>query len=167
MDEFFVYPFCDTRPLRALTEWLDNSSVRSFGAMQIDMYPKGELQDTTYEVGQNPFEIAKWFDTGNYTFEKNENMGNLWIQGGPRARKFFPDAPKTAPALNKIPLVKWQRGYVYESSTHTRIRNLDGFEQFLKELKNIGMHPQNAGEFNDPSPKQVKTVKKRYTNGSQ
>jgi len=118
MDEFFVYPFCDTRPLRALTEWLDNSSVRSFGAMQIDMYPKGELQDTTYEVGQNPFEIAKWFDTGNYTFEKNENMGNLWIQGGPRARKFFPDAPKTAPALNKIPLVKWQRGYVYESSTH-------------------------------------------------
>jgi len=48
-----------------------------------------------------------------------------------------------------------------------RIRNLDGFEQFLKELKNIGMHPQNAGEFNDPSPKQVKTVKKRYTNGSQ
>src|SRR5690606_7319236 len=29
-DEFFVYPFCDTRPIRALTDWLDASSIRSF-----------------------------------------------------------------------------------------------------------------------------------------
>ena len=27
-DEFFVYPFCDTRPLRALTDWLDASSIK-------------------------------------------------------------------------------------------------------------------------------------------
>ena len=32
-DEFFVYPFCDTRPIRALADWLDASDVRSFGAM--------------------------------------------------------------------------------------------------------------------------------------
>ena len=42
----------------------------------------------------------------------------MWIQGGPRARVFFPDAPKQAPALNKIPLVKWNKRYVYLSSTH-------------------------------------------------
>ena len=40
-DEFLVYPFCDTRPLRALTDWLDASSIKSFGAMLLDMYPKG------------------------------------------------------------------------------------------------------------------------------
>ena len=42
-DEFFVYPFCDTRPLRALTDWLDASSIKSFSAMLLDMYPKGPL----------------------------------------------------------------------------------------------------------------------------
>lgn len=118
-DEFFIYPFCDTRPIRALTDWLDGCAVRSFSAMLIDMYPEGPVADATYTEGQNPFEIANWFDAGNYTITKNPTYGNLWIQGGPRARVFFRDTPRKAPALNKIPLVKWDRRYVYVSSTHS------------------------------------------------
>ncbi len=117
-DEFLVYPFCDTRPLRALTDWLDASSIRSFGAMLLDMYPKGPLGAQPYREGQDPFEIACWFDSGNYMIQKNRQFGNLWIQGGPRARAFFPDKPERSPALNKIPLVKWHRNYTYVSSTH-------------------------------------------------
>ncbi|SHL09847.1 Glycosyl transferase family 2 [Roseovarius marisflavi] len=117
-DEFFVYPFCDTRPIRALTDWLDSSQVKSFGAMLLDMYPKGRIDAVPYQAGQNPLEIAAWFDPGNYVIAKNKFYGNVWIQGGPRARVFFPDAPKKAPALNKTPLVKWDRRYAYESSTH-------------------------------------------------
>ena len=117
-DEFFIYPFCDTRPIRALTDWLDTSQIRSFGAMLLDMYPKGRIDAVPYRTGQNPIEIASWFDPGNYTIEKNRFYGNLWIQGGPRARVFFPDAPQKAPALNKIPLVKWNKRYAYVSSTH-------------------------------------------------
>ncbi|MDA5093036.1 glycosyltransferase family 2 protein [Aliiroseovarius sp. KMU-50] len=118
-DEFLVYPFCDTRPLRALTDWLDTSGVRSFGAMLLDMYPKGPLDAQPYREGQNPFDIACWFDSGNYMIKKNPFYGNLWIQGGPRTRAFFTDAPRRAPALNKIPLVKWDKQYTYLSSTHT------------------------------------------------
>lgn len=118
VDEFFVYPFCDTRRLRALTDWLDASSIRSFGAMLLDMYPKGPIDAEPYRSGQNPMEIASWFDAGNYTIERNKKFGNLWIQGGPRARMFFRDTPELAPALNKTPLVKWDRSYVYASSTH-------------------------------------------------
>ncbi len=117
-DEFFIYPFCDTRPIRALTDWLDGANMRSFGAMLLDMYPKGRLDAVPYRAGQNPLEIAAWFDPGNYMIEKNLKFGNLWIQGGPRARVFFPDAPRKAPALNKIPLVRWHRRYAYISSTH-------------------------------------------------
>ncbi|MBL8563564.1 MAG: glycosyltransferase family 2 protein [Gemmobacter sp.] len=117
-DEFLVYPFCDTRPLRALTDWLDASSIKSFSAMMLDMYPKGPIAQHPYHEGQDPLEIANWFDSGNYTMTKNPVYGNLWIQGGPRARKFFADNPERAPALNKIPLVKWQRDYVFVSSTH-------------------------------------------------
>jgi hypothetical protein len=118
-DEFFVYPFCDTRPLRALTDWLDASSIKSFSAMLLDMYPKGPITAQPYREGQDPFEIAQWFDGGNYSITRNHHYGNLWIQGGPRARIFFADAPERAPALNKTPLVKWQRHYAYASSTHT------------------------------------------------
>lgn len=118
VDEFLVYPFCDTRPLRALTDWLDASQIRSFGAMLLDMYPKGPIARQTYAEGQNPFEIAAWFDSGNYMIEKNASYGNLWVQGGVRARKFFADRPKQAPALNKVPLVKWAPDYAYVSSTH-------------------------------------------------
>ncbi|RDD67769.1 glycosyltransferase family 2 protein [Thalassococcus profundi] len=117
-DELFLYPFCDTRPLRALTDWLDASSIKSFSAMLLDMYPKGRIDAEPYRPGQNPIEIASWFDAGNYTIKKNPKFGNLWIQGGPRARMFFADQPERAPALNKIPLVKWDRRYAYVSSTH-------------------------------------------------
>ncbi|WP_116600286.1 glycosyltransferase family 2 protein [Primorskyibacter marinus] len=117
-DEFFVFPFCDTRPIQALTDWLDSSSVRSFGAMLLDMYPKGPLETHPYTAGQNPLEIAPWFDAGNYTIQRNPDFWNLWIQGGPRARVFFADKPKQAPALNKVPLVRWDRRYAYVSSTH-------------------------------------------------
>lgn len=117
-DEFLIYPFCDTRPIQALCDWLDQSGVRSFGTMLVDMYPRGPVADAKYEPGQDPFELAPWFDSGNYMISKNPRYGNLWIQGGPRARVYFPDDPEKSPSLNKIPLVKWDRRYAYVSSTH-------------------------------------------------
>ena len=97
-DEFLIYPFCDSRPLRALTDWLDASSIKSFSAMLIDMYPKGLLNDAPYKAGQNPLEIAPWFDPGNYSIKKNARFGNLWIQGGPRMR-VFSLTPRKRPQL--------------------------------------------------------------------
>lgn len=117
-DEFFIFPFCDTRPIRALTDWLEESSIRSFGTMLLDMYPKGPIAAQPYVEGTDPFQIACWFDPGNYVIQRNRRYGNLWSQGGPRARSFFADNPARAPALNKIPLVKWHRRYAYLSSTH-------------------------------------------------
>jgi hypothetical protein len=117
-DEFLVYPFSDTRPIPALTDWLDASSIKSFGAMILDMYPKGPITAQPYPEGTDPFQIACWFDPGNYVIKRNWQYGNLWIQGGPRARAFFANTPAKAPALNKIPLVKWHKSYAFASSTH-------------------------------------------------
>jgi hypothetical protein len=139
-DEFFVYPYCDTRPMRALTDWLQGSGVRSFGTMLIDMYPEGPIDDAVYRTGENPFEIAPWFDPGNYMITRNPTYGNLWIQGGPRARLFFRDTPLKAPALNKIPLVKWSRRYAYVSSTHSLLPR--GLNQVYEE--NGGEKPSGA-----------------------
>jgi hypothetical protein len=118
VDEFFIYPFCDTRPIRALTDWLDTGGARSFPAMVVDMYPKGPIDAEPYREGHNPFEIANHFDSGNYMISRNGFYGNLWIQGGPRARTMFADRPPEAPSLNKIPLVKWHWSCCFVSSTH-------------------------------------------------
>tara|TARA_B100000787_G_scaffold151998_1_gene125310 strand:+ start:371 stop:622 length:252 start_codon:yes stop_codon:yes gene_type:complete len=78
-ERFLIYPFCDSRPLLALTGWLDTSTVRSFGAMLLDKYPKDALADQAYSKSQNPLELAGWFDCGNYCIEKNPSARNLWI----------------------------------------------------------------------------------------
>ena len=119
IDEFLVFPHCDTRPITALTYYLEQSSLRSFGTLLLDMYSHRPFERTSYGEGADPFKKLNYFDSGNYTMSRNAKYGNLWIQGGPRQRVFFPDDPAKAPALNKIPLVNWKRGYVYVSSTHS------------------------------------------------
>ena len=165
-DEFFVYPFCDTRSIRALTDWLDASSIRSFGAMLLDMYPKGEIDAQPYREGQDPMEIACWFDSGYYMIKRNAIYGNLWIQGGPRARIFFPDRPERAPALNKIPLVKWHRDYTYVSSTHMllpRGLNLIYDEWGGEKASGCLLHAKFLHTFVDKSAEEL-TRRQHYAN---
>ena len=118
-DEVFIYPHHDTRPLSALTQWLDDTNRTSFGALMLDMYPKGPIGNHSYAPGDDPFDTLCWFDGGNYTVQRKSDLQNLWIQGGVRARKFFADRPRRAPTMSKTPLVKWNRRYVYVSSTHS------------------------------------------------
>lgn len=117
-DEILVYPYCETRPLTALTQRLEDLGLQSLGTMMLDLYPKGPLADQHHSPGQDPVETLPWFDSGNYVTQVQPRMRNLWIQGGPRARKFFAEEPRRAPTLNKVPLVFWQSGYVYVNSTH-------------------------------------------------
>lgn len=117
-DELLVYPYCQTRPLAALTDWLDRQGRRSFGAIMVDMYPLGPVSEGGPGPDQDPIRHLQYFDAGNYQVQVQPRMRNLWIQGGARARAFFADTPRRAPTLNKIPLVRWHWRYVYVNSTH-------------------------------------------------
>lgn len=119
VDELLIYPHHSTRPLPALTEWLEAEGVLSFGALMLDLYPRGALDALRYAPGQDPTEVLNWYDAGNYTITKKPDLSALWIQGGPRARAFFADTPARAPTLTKVPLVKWHWRYLYLNSTHT------------------------------------------------
>lgn len=159
IDEFLIYPFCDTRPLVALTDWLDASSIRSFGTILLDMYPKGSVDQNRYRLGDDPFQKAQWFDGGNYVYQKNRRYGNLWIQGGPRARMFFAEQPERAPALNKIPLVKWDKSFVYVSSTHMllpRGLNLVYDEWGGEKASGCLLHAKFLDSFVDKSVEELK-----------
>jgi Glycosyl transferase family 2 len=153
-DELLIYPFCDTRPLRALTDWLDACAIRSFGTMLLDMYPKGRINQFPYTRGQNPLDIATWFDAGNYAISKNHDYYNLWIQGGPRARAFFPTEPQLAPALNKIPLLPRGLNLVYDewggekaSGVLLHTKFLETFTAKSREELNRKQHYANSQEY--------------------
>lgn len=118
-DELLIYPYHETRPLPALTAWLDDQGLPALGTLMLDLYPKGPLGAQPCAPGQDPLQVIPWFDAGNYSQRRQTKLGNLWIQGGPRARQFFHQDPRRAPTLGKIPLVKWHWRYAYVSSTHT------------------------------------------------
>ena len=118
-DECLIYPYWETRPLPALCTWLEEQGRASLGAVMLDLYPKGRLTDHPYRAGEDPFAALCWFDAGNYMIRRKADLGNLWIQGGVRARRFFAAQPERAPTLGKVPLVKWHRRYAYVSSAHS------------------------------------------------
>ncbi len=131
-DELLIYPDHEDRDLRALTAWLDRQGHASFGAVMLDLYPKGPLEDAPYAPGDDPTKTLAWFDADNYRHQVHHYYQNLWIQGGVRDRVFFANEPARAPTLNKTPLVRWSWRYAYVSSTHqilpTRLHDVFDFE---------------------------------------
>lgn len=117
-DELLAYPDCETMDLQTLTAQLDAQGLRSFGALMLDLYPQGPLEDVEYTPGDDPTKLLCWFDADNYHHKIHAYYGNQWVQGGVRERVFFCDEPVRAPTLNKTPLVKWSRRFAYVSSTH-------------------------------------------------
>lgn len=107
-DEYLMYSGSETHDLQELTAHLDQLGKSAFGALMLDLYPKGP-------IGQ---EKANWFDQGPYRASRQLPVQNLWVQGGARERIYFNDAPERSPTLNKLPLVKWNRRYCYVNSTH-------------------------------------------------
>lgn len=116
-DELLVYAHHDRLGLEALTQWLDGQGLRAFGALMLDMYPKGALGSGA--VADDPLAYLTHFDAGPYRSQRQTPLGNLWTQGGARERAFFADTPRQSPTLNKLPLIRWNRRYAYVNSTHS------------------------------------------------
>jgi Glycosyl transferase family 2 len=117
-DEFLVFPHAEARGLRSLTRYMDSIDQPSLLAPLIDAYSDKRLSETLLHEDTDPFAVCPYFDRFNLTQRFNERNQNFWIQGGVRLRQFFTGMPERAPALNKVPLVKWASGLHYESSMH-------------------------------------------------
>ena len=115
-DELLILP--GGRDLCRLTAHLDATGREAFGALMLDLFPRGPVNDGTFATGDAPRDHLPWFDAVGYRARRHAVFDNLWIQGGPRDRVFFVDQPERAPTLNKTPLVKWRRGFAYVTSTH-------------------------------------------------
>ena len=117
LDEYFVYPFMESRSLRELVDHLDDIANPSLYSLLIDMYPRGPVEEAVLNEGQNPLEVAPLFDKTGYYTEKSEH-NTMLARGGPRLRSINGGQLMGAPAMNKIPLVKWKPGYAYHLGAH-------------------------------------------------
>ncbi|WP_424985457.1 glycosyltransferase family 2 protein [Microbulbifer sp. S227A] len=117
-DELFVYAHHQSCGLHELTRWLAAQGHDVFGALMLDLYPRGPLAGHTYRAGDDPLATLSWFDPAPYRAQRQQPLGNLWVQGGMRERVFFADSPRRSPTLNKLPLVRWSRRYAYVNSCH-------------------------------------------------
>ena len=117
-DEFLKYPHIETRDLHEFTSWMDSMGQKALFTVMIDCYGKNGVKDTHLNEHGDVFQACPYFDKFNFTQRFNSQLGNVWIQGGVRMRHYFIDDPAQAPALNKVPLIKWKKGYEYLSSMH-------------------------------------------------
>ncbi len=117
-DEFMVYPNIENRNLPELTQHLDNINQNAMLGLMIDAYSSKDITQTYLGPNDSPFDVCPYMDRYNYTQQMNDELGNCWIQGGVRMRKFFTEKPHKAPAQNKVPLIKWRKDIRYLSSMH-------------------------------------------------
>ncbi|SJK83792.1 uncharacterized protein HELO_2397H [Halomonas elongata DSM 2581] len=165
-DEFLVYPHCNTRDLKDLTSYLESIRQDSFFTVMIDMYGEGPVSETWYEPGSDPLGACPYFDQSGYSKQYNHDMRNLFVQGGVRRRVFAKEAPASAPALNKVPLVKWKWNYAYVSSMHMALpRRLN---QCIDERKVTGgiLHFKFISQLND-KVKQEMVAKQHYNDSAE
>jgi glycosyltransferase involved in cell wall biosynthesis len=120
-DELLVYPGCEWVDLPGLASRLEAAGQWALPALMLDLYPRGPLSGARIAPGDDPVDMAPWFDAGPYRMRRQEPMGNAWVQGGPRARVFYADAPDRAPTLNKFPFVRWHWRHAWVTSTHAAL----------------------------------------------
>jgi hypothetical protein len=117
LDEFFVYPYMETRSYDDLICFLEDIEKPSMFCMLVDMYPRGPISNAHVPIGESPLGHAPYFDKRGYYGVKSSHE-DTYVRGGPRMRVFNPAQFQGAPALNKTPLIKWSDRYAYYMSTH-------------------------------------------------
>ena len=117
--DLLVFPYCENRNLHELIEFLEMENRDHLFCIQLDMYGSGRVGQMWTAEGRSPLESAPFFDALGYTQIDNHSYGETVVQGGVRRRAFFKSNPHQSPALNRTPLVKWKRDYLYLTATRS------------------------------------------------
>ncbi|MFZ1428569.1 MAG: tetratricopeptide repeat protein [Geminicoccaceae bacterium] len=118
VDEVLGYPHAERLGLQALTAHLDRCGAEALFAVMVDMYAEDSLADVAYGPGDNPLALCPCFDRAGYVHRDCPDFPFHLVVGGLVSRYLF-DRREDGVYLHKVPLVRWQPGLHYASSTHT------------------------------------------------
>lgn len=117
-DEFLCFPQSIGRNISDLTAYLNSRGDSSMNCLLLDMYSRKSIRHNHCDMGQNPFEVLKYYDADGYMMEEHTHTKTKWIKGGVRGRSYFLKKEWEGPALNKTPLVKWKGSFAFLKSAH-------------------------------------------------
>jgi len=106
-DELLSYPNCDVIKLNDLCKILNQKKSRSLHCILLDMYSNIPISEVNYKPGQNPLEVASWFDPNSHHKIRSR------YYGGMRERVFG-----ITPCLTKYPLFYFDRDLHISRGTH-------------------------------------------------
>lgn len=136
-DEIFIYPHYEEVPLRKLCEYLDSKNQTAIQNILVDMYPKGSIQSSEYQPGEDLIEKSPFFDPYSYEvyqdWGRNKKTGKRFrrqlYRGGTRKRVFDQNANSS-----KISLIKYNRNTYLTRGMHSA----DGVN--LSDLQGVVLH---------------------------
>lgn len=165
-DEFFVYPHMESRDLKDLTDYLSSLKEDAMFALMVDMYSKNPVAESFYTPGTDPLEACSYFDAYGYTKFYYKKYRNLFVQGGVRRRVFSKEKPEKAPALNKVPLVKWKWNYVYVESMHMALPRKLNTGCFPTKTSGALLHFKFISQLKDKVDEEL-VAKQHYNNSAE
>ena len=120
-----IFPGCEHLGLKELCRHLEDHGAQGLFALLLDLYPERLTRDACYESGHPFTDAASLFDLGPYLVEPSSSFPPLKVRGGVQHRLYRAADPQAlGPVLKKVPLVKWQSGYAFGSSTHNLLPRL-------------------------------------------
>ena len=140
IDELLVYPSHDRMPLRDLLSYLDQEGYTAMRSDLLDMYSARSIRETVYKSGQDPRQVAPYFEPTNRA----------------RRRVFGVD-----PSMRKYPLVRFDGKLRLEQGAHNvtpaRVADIRGallhfpfFSDFIDKVKreaSRGVYWDHAFEY--------------------
>lgn len=182
-DELFVYPYVEQIKIKPFCDFLDKEGSDCFFSFLLDMYPEnmseakydsGKPFTDVCGYFDKDYKFRK-------IRPKIGELPDVRVVGGPRVRKFYPfqksinfisralitiavkaaeklpflsgDRPHYAPALIKMPLVKWNTGY-------KRLSNHVIYHPENKKVSDTSgalLHFKFFSDFHDKAEKQIKS----------
>jgi hypothetical protein len=124
-DEFLVIP--GVAGIADVCQTLERTGKRSLQTIMLDMYSDRRTDENEVAPGVDPLDVCSLYDGAGYYSRWDARSNVNWIKGGVRGRLFFRDAIWSGPALNKTPLVRWERGDYFVKAAHQLVpRSVNG-----------------------------------------
>jgi hypothetical protein len=115
--EFIVFHRCETRKLKDLIEFVASERRNHVFGIVVEMYNERPASELSIQPGEDPRKILNLFDPLGYETAKPGRLMEIPVRGGPQRRLLFRSNPRRAPALNRVPLVKWSWFFNYGGGT--------------------------------------------------
>jgi Glycosyl transferase family 2 len=115
--DFIAFHHSETRKLKDLVEFIENERRNHVFGVVVEMYSDRPAAELTLQPGGNPRDLLRLFDPLGYETAKPGRLLEVAVRGGPQRRRLFPSIPRRSPALNRVPLVKWEWYFSYGAGT--------------------------------------------------